>query len=199
MHHMTANWSPIAQEERNQLCFGVWGTVGTDAVGGRRWSTCGRRPGSPGSPTSFDHESGDPSLQDPAAREVVGRGRRASAVVESTASSCPAPWSPTIGELNAAGVRGAVYAHELITVERGTGACTSSNSFASMRSRHWRDHGVTLVGAFRTALRDDDECIVMWAIPTWEAWATYETAIEAGEWSPGSNVAGPQRRPTSGS
>ncbi len=29
MHHMTANWSPIAQEERNQLCYGVWGVVGS--------------------------------------------------------------------------------------------------------------------------------------------------------------------------
>jgi hypothetical protein len=29
MHHMTANWSPIAREERNQLCYGVWGVVGT--------------------------------------------------------------------------------------------------------------------------------------------------------------------------
>lgn len=29
MQHMTANWSPIAQEERNQKCFGVFGTVGS--------------------------------------------------------------------------------------------------------------------------------------------------------------------------
>ena len=29
MHHMTANWSPIAQDERHQLCYGVWGVVGT--------------------------------------------------------------------------------------------------------------------------------------------------------------------------
>jgi hypothetical protein len=29
MHHMTANWSPIAQEERGQLCYGVWGVVGS--------------------------------------------------------------------------------------------------------------------------------------------------------------------------
>ena len=28
MHHMTANWCPVAREERNQLCFGVWATVG---------------------------------------------------------------------------------------------------------------------------------------------------------------------------
>ena len=33
MHHMTANWSPIAQRERQQLCYGVWGTVGST----RRW------------------------------------------------------------------------------------------------------------------------------------------------------------------
>ena len=29
MHHMTANFSPMAQEDRKQLCFGVWGIVGT--------------------------------------------------------------------------------------------------------------------------------------------------------------------------
>jgi hypothetical protein len=29
MHHMTANWSPIAHEERHQLCYGVWGVVGS--------------------------------------------------------------------------------------------------------------------------------------------------------------------------
>ena len=28
MHHMTANWSPIGQEQRHQLCYGVWGVVG---------------------------------------------------------------------------------------------------------------------------------------------------------------------------
>src|SRR2546421_12166527 len=27
--HITANWSPIGQKERNQRCFGVWGTVGS--------------------------------------------------------------------------------------------------------------------------------------------------------------------------
>ena len=29
MHHMTANFSPMAQVQRNQLCYGVWGTVGS--------------------------------------------------------------------------------------------------------------------------------------------------------------------------
>ena len=29
MNHMTANFSPMAQEDRNQLCFGVWGVLGS--------------------------------------------------------------------------------------------------------------------------------------------------------------------------
>src|SRR5262249_54818343 len=29
MQHMTANWCPIGRAERGQLCFGVWGTVGS--------------------------------------------------------------------------------------------------------------------------------------------------------------------------
>src|SRR6476469_198439 len=29
MQHMTANWGPIGQEERNQLCYGVWAPVGS--------------------------------------------------------------------------------------------------------------------------------------------------------------------------
>ena len=29
--HITANWSPIGQEERGQLCYGIWGTVGSTA------------------------------------------------------------------------------------------------------------------------------------------------------------------------
>ena len=33
MHHMTANWVPIAQEERQQSCYGVWGVIGSS----RHW------------------------------------------------------------------------------------------------------------------------------------------------------------------
>ena len=27
-HHMTANWVPVALEQRNQRCYGVWSTIG---------------------------------------------------------------------------------------------------------------------------------------------------------------------------
>ena len=29
MHHVTANWSPVAQEERDQRCFGVFAVLGS--------------------------------------------------------------------------------------------------------------------------------------------------------------------------
>jgi hypothetical protein len=29
MQHMTANWSPNAQEDRQQLCYGVWALLGS--------------------------------------------------------------------------------------------------------------------------------------------------------------------------
>ena len=32
MQHMTANWGPIGQEERNQLCYGVWALVGSTGL-----------------------------------------------------------------------------------------------------------------------------------------------------------------------
>ena len=65
MHHMTANWSPIAQAERNQLCYGVWGTVGTT----RRWPevvNIWEEDGFEGLATSFRHEFNHAGLQDPA-------------------------------------------------------------------------------------------------------------------------------------
>jgi hypothetical protein len=181
MHHMTANWSPIAQEERDQRCFGVWGTVGTTG----RWPevvNMWEESGFAGLAAGLGHETGRPSLQDEKLEKwwAEAAGFRRGGVDRLLV---PAPWSPTIGELNEAGVSGAVYAHEMLTMERGT-----ARNFLELVGDHavpaLAEHDITLVGAFRTALRDDDECVVMWAIPTWDAWAAYETAIEAGELSP---------------
>ena len=64
MHHMTANWSPIAQEERNQLCFGVWGIVGSTG----QWPAVvnmWEEDGWDGLARSFGHELGHADLQDP--------------------------------------------------------------------------------------------------------------------------------------
>ena len=76
MYHMTANWSPTAQEERHQLCYGVWGVVGSTG----RWPqvvNLWEEDGFDGLARSFGHELGHRDLQDPEARRVVGGGGRA--------------------------------------------------------------------------------------------------------------------------
>ena len=32
------------------------------------------------------------------------------------------------------------------------------------------------MGAFRTAMRADDECVLLWACPDWATWAGFEQA-----------------------
>ena len=85
----------------------------------------------------------------------------------------PAPWTRTIEELCADGVRGACYAHELISLRAGA----AGNYLDLVRDEAVELHaqlGTELVGAFRTAMVDDDECILLWAIPTWQHWADFE-------------------------
>ena len=85
MYHMTANWSPTAQEERHQLCYGVWGVVGSTG----RWPqvvNLWEEDGFDGLAKSFGHELGHRDLQDPkwhqipedarAQRLLLGRRRR---------------------------------------------------------------------------------------------------------------------------
>jgi hypothetical protein len=173
MHHMTANWSPIAQRERNQSCYGVWGTVGTT----RRWPevvNLWEEDGFDGLARSFRHEFSHPTLQDPALAEWWARAanfRRGGF----DRVLVPAPWTRTIDELCADGVRGEVYAHEVVRVRPGT-----AWEFLDLVHRE----GVAVVGAFgwelagawATAMCDDREVLLLWAVPTWEAWAAYERA-----------------------
>ncbi|MGB7052635.1 MAG: hypothetical protein WBG41_13795, partial [Acidimicrobiales bacterium] len=39
-----------------------------------------------------------------------------------------------------------------------------------------REFGWRLAGAWETALGDDDECFLLWAVPTWQDWADREKA-----------------------
>lgn len=175
VHHMTANWSPIAQEERNQLCYGVWGTVGTTG----RWPevvNIWEEDGYDGLAAGLAHETGRPSFQD----EKLERWWAEAAGYRSGGLDRllrPAPWTRTIGELCADGVRGAVYAHETVTVERGTAA----DFLSRVRDEAipaYGHHGWELVGAFRTVLADDSECVLIWAVPSWAQWAELEKALE---------------------
>ena len=176
MHHMTANWSPIAQEERHQLCFGVWGTVGTT----HRWPqvvNMWEEDGFDGLAAGFGHELGRPNLQDEKLEKWwteaanYRRGGFDRVVV-------PAPWTRTIEELCADGVKGQAYAHETTRVAPG-GADGYLRSVADVAVPALERFGWELVGAFKTSMRADDECIVIWAIESWQHWAEVEKAVYA--------------------
>lgn len=87
----------------------------------------------------------------------------------------PAPWTRTITELCADGVRGELYAHDRLAVHPG-----SSGDYLEMlhdRGREVHDrYGWQLAGAWETLMVDESECFVLWALPTWETWAEYEKA-----------------------
>jgi hypothetical protein len=181
-HHITANWSPIGQRERGQLCFGIWGTVGSTARWPevvnlweyRDWAHLAEN-----FRIEFDH----PTLQDPslaewwAAAEGFRRGGWDRILVA-------ADWSPGIEELTTRGVSGALYAHEILDVTPGH----SPSVLDLARERAvdaYAAAGATLVAAFRTGLVDDRECILVWAFPDWDTWGRFESAVDGGalaEW-----------------
>ena len=176
MHHMTANFSPMAQEDRNQLCFGVWGVVGTT----RGWPevlNLWEERGFDGLATSFRFELGHSTLQDPKLAkwwaEASNYRRHGDDRV-----LVPAPWSPTITELVDAGVKGETYAHEQIHVPMGTSG-DYLERVADTLQPLYNEHGWELAGAWETAMVNESECFLLWAIPEWEHWAGFEQAAIA--------------------
>jgi hypothetical protein len=171
MHHITANWSPIGQKERNQLCFGVFGTVGSTRI----WPevvNIWEHASWDGLADAFEHEFSHPTLQDPAladwwAEAANFRSRGLDRILVA------APWTRSIEELCADGVTGVTYAHELVTVNPGT-ATQYLDAVRDLGVDAYREHGLELVCAWRTAMCGESECIVLWAVPAWRTWSDFE-------------------------
>jgi hypothetical protein len=174
VHHMTANWSPSALEERNQRCFGVWPVIGSTG----RW---------PQVVNMWELESWEGLAH---GFDVESRGRGAyDARLERWWAKAfelrsggfdrimiPAPWTRTIDELCEDGVQGACYAHELVTLRPGSQA----DLLDAVREQGVTlagEHDWELVGAWRTMMGNDDECTLIWAIPTWDRWTAYERTM----------------------
>jgi hypothetical protein len=171
MHHMTANWVPIARAERNQQCFGVWATVGSTG----RWPevvNMWELDGWDGLVANFAHELVGAGAQDPSLAEwwAVAASLRRGGVDRIVV---PAPGSRPIDELVAAGVRGEVYAHELVTVPPGTSPALLA-AVADEGVAAWAAAGAGQLGAFRVAMGADTEAILLWAFPDWAAWGRCE-------------------------
>ncbi len=172
MHHMTANWCPVARAERNQLCFGVWATVGSTGP----WPevvNLWELDGWAGLVGNFEHEFSGGGSQDPslaqwwAAAAGLRRGGEDRIVV-------PASWSPTVEQLTTAGTRGEVYVHEV--VETTEGPSEYLDAVAGHAIATVAEFGGALIGAFETVLPTDREAIVIWALPSWASWAEWEQA-----------------------
>jgi hypothetical protein len=177
MHHMAANWSPIAQDQRHQLCYGVLGVVGSTG----RWPqvvNIWEEDGFTGLASSFRAEFGSATLQDPA----LAKWWAAAAELRSGGFDrliVPHPDTRTIEEHCEAGTTGETYAHEIVTVRPGTARQFLDTALKDAEKTS-SAHGWQLAGAWHTAMRSDDEAILLWAIPTWEQWAAVEQEAASG-------------------
>ena len=151
MHHMTANWCPVGKRERNMSCFGVWATVGSTGAWPQvvnLWELNGWK----GLAANFEHELVGGGAQDPsfaewwAAAAELRRGGTDRIVA-------PERWSPTIDELTKAGVKGEVYAHEMV---RTPGRRRARVPRRAGRDRSARDRGTRPALCRRVPGRDGD-------------------------------------------
>ena len=174
MQHITANWSPIGQQERHQLCYGVWGTIGSTGA----WPevvNLWEEDGFEALARNFGHETEGAGMQDPA----LAKWWASAAELRSGGYDrilIPHPQNRTIEQLCAAKVSAITYAHELIRVERGQPTKFLDTVVTAAPDAAGR-FGWELIGAWRTAMAADDECILLWAIPSWQAWGAAERAL----------------------
>src|SRR5688572_7854483 len=177
MHHMTANWCPVAREERDQLCLGVWATLGSTG----RWPevvNMWELDGWDGLAANFAHETAGGRDQDPSLAEwwAVAASLRRGGLDRILV---PDEHSRPIEQLCADGVRGDLYCHEIVRVPAGR-ASPFLDAVRTQGEDAYEAEGLELVGAFRTAMRADDECVLLWACPSWRVWADFEQAWQTG-------------------
>jgi len=173
MQHMAANWSPGAQVDREQQCFGIWAVLGSTG----HWpQVCNiwEEPGLEGLARSFAGETVGQGLQDPKLERWWNKAaefRRGGF----DRILLPAPWMPTIEQSLAAGTRATVFAHEILRCTPGSAAELLEVARAAAAPAY-EPFGWRLVGAWSTVMRDDDEIVLLWALPDWDQWAQAEMA-----------------------
>jgi hypothetical protein len=176
-HHMTANWCPEAGPLRRQACFGVFSLVGSTG----RW---------PQVVNLWEYASWD-DLAHNFSVELVGSGHRDPMLAAWWAEAASFrtggfdrvmvahPSSPSAHDWATRGGTGAVaYAHEL--VRTAPGAAPELLDELVLGSHGPDDvHSLELVAAFTTAMRAEDELLVLRAVPDWSTWSRVEAAAAA--------------------
>ena len=173
MYHMTANWVPIGRAERGQRCFGVWGVVGSTG----RWPqvvNLWEYSGWEALGHNFEVELTGAGLQDPSLADWWSRAAEFRSGGLDRILVAP-DWSPSVADHEAAFAGPPVgYAHEVVSCRAGTAGELLERVRTTGIDAHAAD-GLALVGAFRRAMADDDECILLWSFPTWAAWSSFES------------------------
>ena len=70
---------------------------------------------------------------------------------------------------------GRVYAHEQVSVEPGR-AGSYLEEVAERGQSLYGEHGWQLIGAWETAMVNETEAFLLWAVPSWEQWGALEAA-----------------------
>ena len=185
MHHMTAVWSRV-RRDHEQECLGVWAEVGTTGTWPRTinmweqdgWDGLAFHLGyeSSGSKSTSNHASSLGEMEPEekswwsAASKFRAGGRDRILL--------PTPWTRTVDQLLADGVRGGVYAHERVLTDKGRSP-EYLELLHDVGLAAYAEHGIEIIGAYDNALINERECIVLWAIPDWPAWAEFEKAWRA--------------------
>ncbi|MBT1159423.1 hypothetical protein J1C56_28025 [Aminobacter anthyllidis] len=167
--HMTTDWGRHSAE-RHQKCFGVWGTLGSTGQWPQvvnlweydDWDSLA---------ASFAHETGTDTMQDKALETwwLTAQSYRSGGFDRVLIA---APCSPPIEQLCAEGtvVGAKVFLHEIVSIKPGF-----AQDYLELVSKHWREParelGLQLVGAFRTAMCNDSEVVLIWAMQEWSDWA----------------------------
>jgi hypothetical protein len=180
MHHMTAVWAPV-RRDHEQTCLGVWAEVGTTGNWPRvvnmwehdGWEGLAFHLGFEASGKKAEQSSAlgtmEPAEADWWQRATEFRkGGRDRILV-------PTPWTRTVDQLLADGVRGGLYAQERIWTDRNR-----SQDYVKLLEDHglsaYEAQGLEIIGAYDNALINGRECFVFWAIRDWADWAAFERA-----------------------
>jgi hypothetical protein len=152
----------------------VFGTVGSTGA----WPqvvNLWEEDGFDGLARNFGYETAGAGMQDPA----LAKWWASAADLRSGGFDrilVPHPATKTIAQLCADGVEAAAYAHEVIRVDPGRPTAFLDDVVAAGPAANER-LGWRLLGAWRTAMVADDESILLWAIPSWDAWSKAEQAL----------------------
>jgi len=178
MEHMTKGFGYIGRKpERNMLIVGVWGTLGTTARFPEvinLWEMDGWH----GICKNWEHEVSNPLMQDPELKVWWDQAQQYRSGGYDRIL-LPAPYSHTVETMqkdsNIVGAK--IFYHQRVQITPG-----QARTYLSMVEQEWvpvaKELGKHLVGAYRTAMRNDSECFLIWAVRDWHTMAELQIAMD---------------------